>query len=244
MGRFPSGQRDQTVNLTAMPSEVRILLSPPCGCSSVVEHKLPKLDTRVRFPSPALMHGYEMKVLGINGSPRKGGNTDILLDNALKGAQNNGAKVENIILNDLEFSPCQECENMPDDRFCIIEDDMQIVYRKTEGADAIILASPIFFGSLSAQTKMMIDRFQCVWRAKYIFKKQVFEKRKIGAFISVEGSNRKDFFDNAKSIVKNFFVTINADYREELFCSKIGEKNAILKESELLKSVFNLGAKL
>ena len=185
-----------------------------------------------------------MKVLGINGSPRKGGNTDILLDNALKGAQNNGARVEKIILNDLEFSPRQECENMPDDGFCIIEDDMQTIYRKVEEADAIILASPIFFGSLSAQTKMMIDRFQCIWRAKYILGKQVSGKMKTGAFISVEGSNRKDFFDNAKSIVKNFFVTINVNYKEELFCSEIDEKNAILKQLELLKTAFNLGAKL
>ena len=185
-----------------------------------------------------------MKVLGINGSPRKGGNTDILLDNALKGAKNKGAEVEEIVLNDLGFSPCQECENMPDDRFCIIEDDMQTVYKKAEKADAIILASPIFFGSLSAQTKMMIDRFQCVWRAKNILGKQFFGKRKIGAFISVQGSNRKDFFDNARSIVKNFFVTVNADYKEELFCSKIDEKNAILEHPELLKNAFRLGEKL
>jgi len=185
-----------------------------------------------------------MKVLGINGSPRKGGNTDILLNNTLKGAQNKGARVEKIVLNDLKFSPCQECENMPSDRFCIIEDDMQAVYRKIEESDAIILTSPIFFGSLSAQTKMMIDRFQCVWRAKSILRKQVFEKRKIGVFISVEGSNRKDFFDNARSIVKNFFVTINADYKEELFCSGIEEKNAILKQPELLKTAFKLGEKL
>lgn len=185
-----------------------------------------------------------MKILGINGSPRRGGNTDILLDNALKGAQNKGAKVEKIVLNDLEFSPCHECENVSDDRFCIIEDDMQIIYGKVEEADAIILASPIFFGSLSAQTKMMIDRFQCVWRAKNISRKQVFEKRKAGAFISVQGSNRKDFFGNARSIVKNFFVTINADYKEDLYCFGIDEKDAILKHPELLKKAFRLGEKL
>jgi len=185
-----------------------------------------------------------MKILGINGSPRKGGNTDILLDNALKGAQNKGSKVEKIVLNDLKFSPCQECNNMPNDRYCIIEDDMQTVYRKAKEADAIILASPIFFGSLSAQTKMMIDRFQCVWREKYILRKQVFRKRRIGAFISVEASDRKDFFDNARSIVKNFFITINADYKEELFCFRINEKGAILKNPELLKNAFRLGEKL
>ena len=101
-----------------------------------------------------------MNILGINGSPRIGGNTDILLDKALEGAKDKGAVIEKIILNTFKFSPCQECENIKDDGTCIVEDDMQIIYKKIEEADAVILASPIFFGSLSAQTKMMIDRFQ------------------------------------------------------------------------------------
>ncbi len=195
-----------------------------------------------------------MKVLGINGSPRPGGNTDILLDKVLEGARTKGAKTEKIVLNTLKFSPCQECENIRDDGSCIIEDDMQPLYEKIKEADAIILASPIFFGSLSAQTKMMIDRFQCLWRVKYIFqpkadqplaeKKGIFNKRKKGFFISVEASTRKDFFDNAKSIVKNLFATINADYKEELFCSGVDEKGSILKHPDALKKAFELGKRI
>jgi multimeric flavodoxin WrbA len=186
----------------------------------------------------------EMYVLGISGSPRIGGNTDILLDKALEGARAEGAKTEKVILNTLKFSPCQECENMRDDGICIIEDDMQALYKKIEEADAVILASPIFFGSLSAQTKMMIDRFQCLWRAKYMFKKSIFSKKKRGCFISVEASERKDFFDNAKSIVKNLFATIEAEYREELFCPGVGEKGSILKHPDALKDAFELGKRL
>ena len=98
----------------------------------------------------------DMKVLGINGSPRIGGNTDILLDRVLEGAKSKGAKTEKIILNKLKFSPCQECENLPDDGSCIVEDDMKAIYEKIKDIDSLILASPIFFGSLSAQTKMMM----------------------------------------------------------------------------------------
>ncbi|MDA7857995.1 flavodoxin family protein [bacterium] len=185
-----------------------------------------------------------MKVLGINGSPRIGGNTDILLDKVLEGATSKGANVEKVILNNLKFSPCLECADIKDDGSCIIEDDMQLLYKKIDQADAIILASPIFFGSLSAQTKMMIDRFQCFWRAKYIIKKDMGDKRKNGAFISVEGSKRKDFFDNAKSIVKNLFATINVDYKEELFSSGIDEKGSILKQSDVLKEAFKLGERI
>jgi multimeric flavodoxin WrbA len=185
-----------------------------------------------------------MKVLGISGSPRIGGNTDILLDKILEGAESKGASTEKVILNTLKFSPCQECENIRDDGTCIVEDDMQPVYKKIEQADVIILGSPIFFGSLSAQTKMMIDRFQCAWRAKYILKKDIFKRRCKGAFISVEASDRKDFFDNAKSIVKNFFATINADYKEELLCSGIDEKGKILKHPDILKKAFELGERI
>ncbi len=170
-----------------------------------------------------------------------GGNSDILLDKVLEGAKNKGAKIEKVTLNNLKFSPCQECDKLRDDGSCIIEDDMQPLYKKIREADALVLASPIFFGSLSAQTKMMIDRFQCLWRAKYILKKDILEKRKEGYFISIEASARKDFFDNAKSIVKNFFVTIGASYKEEFFCTGIDEKGSILKHLDFLKKAFELG---
>lgn len=182
-----------------------------------------------------------MKIIGINGSPRIGGNTDTLLDKVLEGAKSKGAQIEKIILNTLEFSPCQECENARDDGTCIIKDDMQPLYKKIDEADVVILASPIFFGSLSAQTKMMVDRFQCVWRAKYILKKEVFKNKKRGVFISVEASQRQSFFDNAKSIVKNLFATINAEYKEELFCSNLDEKGSVLKYEDALKEAFEIG---
>jgi len=185
-----------------------------------------------------------VKVLGINGSPRIGGNTDILLDKVLEGARSRGAETEKVILNNLKFSPCQECENLRDDGSCIIEDDMQPLYKKIKDADSVILASPIFFGSLSAQTKMMIDRFQCIWRAKYILKKDIFKNKRKGGFISVEGTTREDFFHNAKSIVKNLFATIGVDYKEELFCSGVDEKGSILKYPEVLKKAFALGERI
>jgi len=185
-----------------------------------------------------------MKIVGMNGSPRIGGNTDILLDKVLEGAGAGGADTEKIILNDLEFSPCQECEVVNDDRECVIKDDMHAVYAKLKDADAIVLASPIFFGSLSAQTKMMIDRFQCVWQLKYILNKDTGYKRKKGVFISVEGSDRKDFFDNAKAVVRNLFATVNAEYSGELFCSNVDEKAGILKHPGCLKKAYELGTGL
>lgn len=186
----------------------------------------------------------KMKVLGINGSPRIGGNTDILLDKVLEGAESKGAETEKIILNKLKFSPCQECESMRDDGECVIHDDMHELYKKIKDADILVLASPIFFGSLSAQTKMMIDRFQCVWHLKYMLNKDTGYRKKKAVFISVEGSKRNDFFENAKRIVKNLFATIDAEYQGELFCSGMNDKAGILKHAGCLKKAFELGARI
>ncbi len=185
-----------------------------------------------------------MYILGINGSPRIGGNTDILLDKALEGAKTKGAKTEKVILNKLKISPCQECEKVRDDGTCIVEDDFQALYEKVKKADALVLASPIFFGSLSAQTKIMIDRFQCYWRYRYILKKATSQKTRPGALILVEASKRGDFFNNAKSIVKNFFATIDVDYKGELFCPGVDTKAAIAKHPDFLQKAFELGGTL
>jgi len=194
--------------------------------------------------SAKIWNGVGIKVLGISGSPRIGGNTDILLDKVLEGAKSKGASVDKVILNKLKFAPCQECENMRDDGECTVQDDMQGLYKKIKDADVLILASPIFFGSLSAQTKMMIYRFQCAWRAKYVLKNDTGYKKKKGVFISVEGSDRKDFFENAKLIVKNLFATINAGYKEELFCPGVDEKRSILKYPDCLEEALEIGAKI
>ena len=185
-----------------------------------------------------------MFVLGINGSPRIGGNTDILIDRVLNGAKEKGAKTEKIILNTLKFALCQECKNTRNDGICIIEDDMQLVYKKVKKADAIILASPIFFGSLSAQMKMMIDRFQCVWKAKCIFKKDLYKRKRIGSFICVQASKKRNFCNDAKAIVKNFFSVIDVIYKEEFFCSGIDEKGEILKYPKFLEESFELGKRI
>ena len=109
-------------------------------------------------------------IVGILASPRIGGNCDILLDRALQAAGQNGAATEKIVINNLRFVPCQDCEQVKDNGQCKIEDDFQRIYAAVIRADSIIVASPIYFGSISAQLKMVIDRFQCYWRAKYLTK--------------------------------------------------------------------------
>ncbi|MFH2137521.1 MAG: flavodoxin family protein [Candidatus Omnitrophota bacterium] len=185
-----------------------------------------------------------LSVLGILGSPRIGGNSDILLERALEGAQESGASAEKIILNSLNIAPCQACEELEDNTGCIVEDDMQDIYAKVQQADVIIIASPIYFGSLSSQTKIMIDRFQCWWRLKNILNSPIDSKKKQGAFICVQAGDKEEFFANSRSIIKNLFATINAEYTDELLCPGVEDKGSVLEKPEVMDRAFELGQKL
>ena len=111
-----------------------------------------------------------MKVVGIYGSPRKGGNTDILLDKALEGARSAGAEVTPIYARKLEMGGCLECGGCDKTGKCVVKDDMREVYPLLESADVIFLASPIFFYSMSAQVKAIIDRGQAMWSRRMLEK--------------------------------------------------------------------------
>jgi multimeric flavodoxin WrbA len=183
-------------------------------------------------------------VLGLSGSPRIDGNSETLLDSALDGAKSCGAEVIKVRLNDLDMRGCQECDRCFDDGECVLDDDMQRIYRLIEEADIIILASPIFFSGLTSQVKMVIDRCQCIWARKYRLGRPLGDtKRRVGGFLSVGGRKRSDF-SNAISVVKVFFINLDIDYMGEVTGSRIDEKGAIMDHPEMLLSARRLGEDL
>ncbi len=99
-----------------------------------------------------------MKILGIMGSARKGGNTDILLDVALEEAQKNGASVNKISLGNKTIAPCNGCLKCTTDGNCVIVDDMQEIYEKMLASEGILWATPVYFWSMTGQTKTAMDR--------------------------------------------------------------------------------------
>lgn len=99
-----------------------------------------------------------MLVLGIVGSPRKGGNTEILMKQALTVCQEEGLKTEFVHLADLEIDPCNECMVCKKEKTCPIEDDFSPLYEKMLKADGILLGSPVFFSSSTPEMKALIDR--------------------------------------------------------------------------------------
>ena len=99
-----------------------------------------------------------MKIVGIMGSPRRQGNTEILLDIALEEAQKNGALISKICLKDKTIGPCIGCLECTETGKCVIQDDMEEIYQEMIGSEGIIWASPVYFWSMSSQTKTVMDR--------------------------------------------------------------------------------------
>ena len=134
-------------------------------------------------------------ILAIYGSPRRRGNTATLLDHAVQGAQEAGASVEKIVLRDLKISPCLEIYGCKETGRCIIQDDFQRVYDQLLACQGLMLASPIFFYSVSAHTKMLIDRCQSLWVKKYWIDKVPYGQGKLkrkGIFLSVGATRGKN----------------------------------------------------
>jgi multimeric flavodoxin WrbA len=188
-----------------------------------------------------------LKVVGIAGSPRRGGNTDLLLAEVLKGAASKGAEVKTIILNDLKITPCQHCDACLEKGNCRIEDDMQMVYRELEAADRIVLASPLQFMTVTAQAKAMIDRCQALWARKYVLKIPPLGSepgKKKGMFVSVGGRKVANLFEPALVTVKALFACLDVTYVGGLLFPAVDEKGAITKHPDALQQAFLAGQKL
>jgi len=99
-----------------------------------------------------------MKVLGIVCSPRKGGNTEILVREALAGAKEAGAETEIFLVADKTIAPCDGCLGCSETGVCIHEDDMGEVYERLLAADGVLFGTPVYFINVSAQAKAVIDR--------------------------------------------------------------------------------------
>ena len=187
-----------------------------------------------------------MRVLGIAGSPRRGGNTDLLLAEVMKGAASQKAEVETIVLCDLDIAPCLHCDACLKKGKCKIQDDMQMLYRELEQADRIVLASPVHFMGITAQMKAMIDRCQALWVRKYALKVPPLGDRRErkGLFISVGGRKVVNVFEASLIVIKSLFIVLDITYAGELLFRNVDEKGTITKHLDALRQAFLAGQNL
>ncbi len=187
-----------------------------------------------------------LKTLGISTSPRPNGNTDLLLRRALLGAEYAGSETEYLRLCDYKLDGCSECYACYTTGSCEISDDYNQIQQKLLAADRLIFATPVFFMTVCAQAKLLIDRGQCLWIRKTVLGKPLFEPKRDrrGMIIAAGGSGSKRQFDCVRRPTESFFDYLEVSHASSLFVSQVDEKGAVLKRPEALAEAFRLGREL
>jgi len=187
-----------------------------------------------------------MKVAAFNGSPRKGGNTESLLWEALRPIEYAGHDVAKFNLNDMSIKPCQDCGGCEKTGVCVWKDDMTLVASAIRESDRVILASPIFFFGLSAQAKAMIDRCQAFWCEKYLLKRPIPEgpHGRSGLLLLVGGMKKEIGIECANATATAFFRTVSVPRHEKVSFLGIDEKGAICSHKTAFNDVYLAGRRL
>ncbi|HPK53070.1 MAG TPA: flavodoxin family protein [Smithellaceae bacterium] len=185
-----------------------------------------------------------MKVLGIMGSPRVKGNSDILLSRALAGAKEAGAHVEKIILGRKHISGCKDCKKCNKTGLCVINDDMMEIQEKILAAGAIIHSSPVYFWSMTAQMKAYLDRwcvfFDADWNWQKAYASQMRGKR-IG-LITLCGDTNVHAADSIVHSFKSAVKMTKMNWLGAVMASALG-KGEIAANETALQQAFALGEK-
>jgi multimeric flavodoxin WrbA len=184
----------------------------------------------------------ERKILILLGSPRKTGNSSVLADSLAKGTEKAGARVETLFLHDLHVNPCSGCNScqMENAQGCVIDDAMREVYRKIVEADAVVFASPIYWFSVTAQLKTVIDRIYAVGGGT----KNILRGKTFGIVLTYADSD--PFISGAVNALR-MFQDIAAYLGATIAGSVYGsayEPGEIAENIGLLDAAYKLGEKL
>jgi multimeric flavodoxin WrbA len=188
-----------------------------------------------------------MMVLGIYGSPRKTGNTDLMLDAFLDGAAHAGGEIQRLYVRDLNLHGCLECGHCDKEGKCIIEDDMAQVYPLLEAAPRIVVSAPIFFYGVPGQLKLLIDRTQALYMKNDLAGKagtdlKALRARRRGFFLSAGATRGKRLFECAILSVKYFFDGINMDAAGDLCFWQVEHRGAIKDHATALADCYRAGS--
>ena len=186
-------------------------------------------------------------VLGLAGSPRRGGNTETLLDWCLEAARAEGAKVVKFRLCDLDLHGCRDCEGCWKKGECIVKDDMQQLYPYLRTADSVVLAAPTYFMGMAAVPKMMVDRCQCFWALKYILERSVRRPGglpRLGAYLSCAGTKHPRVFEGAREVMKSLWHVLEVTPAGELLVSGVDAKGEIGERPEARAEAEEIGRRL
>ncbi len=181
-------------------------------------------------------------LVAVLGSPRRKGNSATLAENVVLGAKSVGAKVDTYYIHGMNIKPCDACDICHEDinAECIINDDMQKLYPKLRQADAIVIASPIYWFTISAQTKTFIDRCYALGNSGGY----ALNGKRIGIVLTYEDLD--PFVSGAVNAIRTFqdiFVYVGATIIGMVY-GRASEPSEIVNNIELMEKAFKLGKQL
>lgn len=188
------------------------------------------------------------KVIALAGSPRKRGNTGLLLEAAVKGAREAGGEVDVVYTNSLKIRPCQGCNSCAKLAGCIYQDDMTGLIEAFKAADAFIVSSPVYFGSVSAQLKLVIDRCQSLWMQRLKTLQQQggsLVGKKPGLFLATSGhpNHKGTRFNSSLEVVKIYGYAVDMRLVGTVFAADT-DRIPVTEDSPLLLEAYQAGRKL
>jgi multimeric flavodoxin WrbA len=186
-----------------------------------------------------------MLVLGINGSPRRKGNSQYLMSCFMEEMKGKGADTQVLDAVKLTINPCTGCGNCESKGVCIFKDDFTNIFLPAViKADIIVLSSPIYFYGFPAPIKALIDRIQVLWSRKYRLKTDEFKDRKRkGVLLAVGATRGKDLFDGLRLTTRYFFDAADIKYETELCYRGMDEKGEMENHPALQEDIKKLTQK-
>jgi multimeric flavodoxin WrbA/ActR/RegA family two-component response regulator len=204
-----------------------------------IMENLSECQTQSRETGPSL------RFLGICGSPRRGGNSELLLDQALKGAEDAGAQVRKLNVTELNISSCKGCGKCHEGpgASCQQQDDMQLVLNELRNCDCLVVSSPLYFSGLPGPMKSFVDRTNPLWAERFLFGAQKSSRVRMGKFISTAGQVNANF-RNSISEIRALFNTIGIEYLGEVLVSGVERKGDVLNREDALREAYEAGRDL
>jgi multimeric flavodoxin WrbA len=179
-------------------------------------------------------------VLVFKGSPREHGNSSTLAEKVAEGARSVGAEVENFTLHNMDIRPCDACDTCQETGVCVLMDDMQMLYPKLQAADAIVIASPIYWFTMSAQTKLFIDR----WYALESPQGNVLKGKQFGILLTYGDTD--PYSSGAINAIRTFqdMMRYIGGQIAGIVYGTAMDIGDVAKQPELMERAFMLGQKL
>jgi multimeric flavodoxin WrbA len=183
-------------------------------------------------------------VLGIAGSPRRRGNSDVMLDAALAGAEAAGARVERVVASDAGIAPCRGCNACSRDGRCIQTDGMAAVYELLDAADVIVVATPVFFASVPSTLKALYDRCQPYWARRYVLGEPPPEHKRPGALLIAAGGGDPYGHGCAEAPTRSVFAVLGVELTDEIVAEPVDAARDVLAKPEVIEACRALGERL